>query len=114
MPTSRYNKSEGTVITDLRYKQKFNSRWLPSGISVLENPDLHYPTDIEKQDLTIASIRWKLGDRLYKLAHTYYGNSSYWWIIAFYNKKPTEQSIEIGDLIQVPTSLTDILSIYGV
>ena len=102
MATSRYEKSEETIITDLSYKQKFSSRWLPNGVFLLENPNLNYPSDIEKQDLTLVDVRWKLGDRLYKLAHT------------FYNKKPTEQSIEIGDLIQVPTSLTDILSIYGV
>lgn len=114
MTTSRYEKSEETVITDLSYKQKFSSRWLPNGVSLLENPNLNYPTVAEKQGITVAGIRWKLGDRLYKLAHEYYGDSGYWWVIAFYNKKPTEQSIAIGDLIEIPTSLTDILSIYGV
>ena len=114
MTTSRYEKSDKAINVSLGYKQKFSSRWLPSGIQLLTNPGLIYPSEEDKKNITVISARWKLGDRLYKLAHEYYEDSSYWWVIAFYNKKPTEQSIAIGDLIEIPMSLTDILAIYGV
>ena len=54
-----------------------------------------------------------MGDRYYKLADGYYGDSRYWWIIAWFNKKPTESHIKVGDIIRVPTSLGDILSAMG-
>ena len=53
------------------------------------------------------------GDRYDTLAQTYYGDSEYWWIIAWFNKKPTEQHIELGETILVPLFLDELLSIIG-
>ena len=39
---------------------------------------------------------WKLGDRFYKLADQYYGDPTLWWIIAWYNRMPTESHAEGG------------------
>ena len=65
--------------------------------------------DIEK----IAHL-WSLGDRYYKLAHKYYGDAELWWIIAWFNLKPTEAHVNIGDIIQIPVPLWKIRSAYGV
>tara|TARA_R100000908_G_scaffold54220_1_gene29467 strand:+ start:561 stop:893 length:333 start_codon:yes stop_codon:yes gene_type:complete len=57
---------------------------------------------------------WSEGDRYYKLAQLYYGDSSLWWVIAWFNKKPTEAHVNFGDLIYVPIPLEKALSYYGV
>ncbi len=56
---------------------------------------------------------WKAGDKLYKLAERYYGDSTSWWIIALYNSKPTEAHIRNGEIILVPTPVGAVLARYG-
>ncbi len=55
------------------------------------------------------SHMWKTGDRYYKLAEEYYGNSEYWWVIARYNKRPTESHLRKGDILLIPTPLEAVL-----
>ena len=54
---------------------------------------------------------WSVGDRFYKLAHKYYGDSKMWWVIARFNSKPTEAHLNLGDVIAIPVPLTDALRI---
>jgi len=55
-----------------------------------------------------------VGDRYFKLAHRFYGDSKLWWVIAWFNKKPTESHVDVGDLILIPTDLYQILNIFDV
>ncbi len=57
---------------------------------------------------------WGLGDRYYKLAHRYYGDTKMWWIIAWFNNKPTEAHINIGDTITIPMPLWKIRAAIGI
>ena len=57
---------------------------------------------------------WKTGDRYYKLAHKHYGDSKYWWVIAWYNKKPTESHVALGELVYIPLPLEDVLRFLGI
>ncbi len=52
---------------------------------------------------------FKHGDRLYKLSHQYYGDSAYWWIIAWFNNKPTDSHCKLGDEIMIPFPLEDVV-----
>ena len=56
---------------------------------------------------------WRRGDRYYKLAAEHYGDIGYWWLIALWNKKPTEADINFGDFIYIPTPLSDALKAAG-
>ena len=42
------------------------------------------------------------GDKLYKLAHRYYGSSGFFWIIAMFNNKPTDAHYNYGDIVLIP------------
>ena len=53
---------------------------------------------------------WKRGDKLYKLAYNYYGSLKFWWIIALWNRKPTDAHYKVGDVIQVPFPAEEIYS----
>jgi len=64
--------------------------------------------------LSVTSHIWTIGDRFYKLAHHYYGNSTVWWIIAHLNQKPTEAHCKLGDTIQIYTPLQEVLTYLGV
>ena len=114
--TSRYDNTENQILSDLDYKRvysdKFNKgrkQFIPKIASI----NIEYPTFDEILDLEFADHVWSMGDHYYKLADLYYGNSRLWWIIAWFNKKPTESHIEIGEIIRVPKSVGSILSAMG-
>lgn len=67
----------------------------------------------EKRQILEVSHIWKSGDRYYKLSVEHYGNPNYWWIIAYYNNKPTEASISIGDTIKIPKPLNVLLTLLS-
>ena len=51
-----------------------------------------------------------MGDRYFKLAYEYYGDSKLWWVIAWYNQKPSEADVKNGDTIFIPLPLDKVLS----
>ena len=61
----------------------------------------------DKIDLsTIPSTKyiWKKGDNLFKLANRFYSNKDYWWIISYFNQKPTDAEFELGEEILIPSA----------
>jgi hypothetical protein len=81
----------------------------------------HYSTPVFKDinvNLTNSIINyshiWREGDHYYKLADLYYNDAKLWWVIAFYNRKPTEQQINIGDTVLVPTPIEIVLQSFKV
>ena len=54
---------------------------------------------------------WKYGDMYWKLSSFYYGDPEFWWVIAGFNKKPTEAHNKIGDTIKIPIRLSDALQV---
>ena len=75
----------------------------------LETPNFRYPTSDELRGLTIVKHVWKAGDKFYKLAHEHYGDSTLWWVIAWYNKTPTESHLTVGSMISIPTPVQKLL-----
>ena len=52
---------------------------------------------------------YSTGDRLSKIAHKHYGDSRYWWVLAWFNGKPTDFHCKIGDIIEIPMPLDAVL-----
>jgi nucleoid-associated protein YgaU len=77
-------------------------------------PVLYQPTQEEFSSLQVVSHIWATGDRYHKLAHRYYNDSKLWWVIAWFNKKPTDSHVKNGDVIQVPFPLENVLTIFRV
>ena len=81
-------------------------------VTMLDRVHNPAPTEEElREDLEDFQVVYKLGDRLYKFAHKYYGNPEYWWIIAWYNNKPTDSHFRIGDTVYIPKDLQVALRI---
>ena len=94
------------------YKNLRDARYANT-IEHFSTPELKYPSgeDIEKFELNTHV--WGLGDRFYKLAYSAYGNSELWWVIAWFNKKPTDAHVKHGDMIYIPFPLEMVLASYG-
>lgn len=54
---------------------------------------------------------WKYGDTYWSLASRYYADSKLWWIIAGYNRKPSEALLKIGDVIKIPLSVSEVMQV---
>ena len=77
-------------------------------------PLLKYPTraEVSRENLEIVKYIWKENDKFYKLAYNFYGEAEYWWVIAWYNKAPTEFHITRGQTVFIPMPLDKILDLY--
>jgi nucleoid-associated protein YgaU len=93
-----------------RYQELLVRKKLPV-IVQMATPVTRDPTYNELGAITEIEHIWKTGDRLSKLAHTYYGNSEYWWVIARYNQAPTEGHLKRGMLLYIPTPINRALEI---
>lgn len=78
-------------------------------------PVLQHPTEEERAQLQRKTHIWKVGDTFSKLAYQYYdGALDLWYILAWYNERPTDAHVNVGDLIYVPFPLDMVLRIFGV
>jgi len=92
------------------WRDYFKKREVPF-IRHYTTPVLHH---VEKKDLSridTISIIWKVGTRYSKLAEKYYQDARLWWVIAQYNLKPTEAHVRVGDVIQIPTPIEEVLKV---
>ena len=73
---------------------------------------LSHPTIKQRKSLQKVRHTWRLGDRRYKLAHQHYGDSTLWWVIAWFNQAPTESHLEVGASVQIPAPIDKVLGIF--
>lgn len=71
--------------------------------------DLNYPSQKQVNQLKFIEHVWAQHDRYWRLSEKHYGDPNYWWVIAFFNQKPTESDVVIGETIIVPLPLERIL-----
>jgi len=112
MAVSRYGK-RGIIIND---DESYRERLKEAGqkfIRHYRSPSMSYPTPSEMNNLGAVRRVWRTGDRYFKIAHKYYGDSRLWWVIAWYNQKPTDAHVELGDIIYIPQPLDKVLSLLG-
>ena len=56
---------------------------------------------------------WTVGDHYWKLANDYYGDPGLWYLIAWYNQKPTEAHVKIGDSMAIPLPIQDVMRLFN-
>jgi len=109
---SRYTNEKIVNNDSDFYSSLIQKRGLKS-IAQLQTIVLKNPQIFERAALNTDTYIWKYGDRYYNLAFDYYGDPKLWWIIAWYNGYPTEASIKIGDVLDIPLSLEEIIQTLG-
>ena len=113
MSLSRFKEREIIRNADDDYKIVFQTRIPYNGLRQFSYEELKYPTSSEIALINKTQRVWGYGSRLYKLANEFYGDSSYWWVIAWFNKIPSEFSLRPGDSVYIPTPLGYVLTTYG-
>ncbi len=110
--SARYDDRE-LVVNDLKMYKSIMVRRGAKNITMFATPELLHPTLKEIEGLNLEAHRWTVGDRFYKLADRYYDDSRLWWVIAQFNKTPTEAHVKLGDLLYIPLPLERIMRAYG-
>jgi hypothetical protein len=109
---SRYEEREIFKNRQKLYNELFDERGV-NFVRQFSTPIFEYPTPAEFSQLNIETVPWSRGQRFWKIAETEYGNPELWWVIAWFNKKPTEAGIRLGDLILVPKPLDRVFNLLG-
>jgi nucleoid-associated protein YgaU len=110
---SRYEGRQRIINNLDLYREVLKNRGVRQ-VEQYTTPVLQYPDGKKISDLTVVDHIWSRGDHYYKLADLYYGDSTYWWVIAQFNQKPTEDQLSFGDIVMIPTPLESILEVYEV
>ena len=107
---SRYSERILSINDEEQYKNLLDKR----GVKNIEQ----YRTlekDVFEQKVydSIETVNyvWKYGDAYWKLATKIYGDPKYWYVIASFNKRPTESHNKIGDTLKIPLNLADALQV---
>ena len=105
---SRYTNVTRTNNDSDFYSPLTQKRGLKS-IQQMHTVVIKNPAIVERIALSTDTYIWSYVDRFHKLAFDYYGDPNLWWVIAWYNKKPTEAHVKLGDTIKIPHPLHKVL-----
>jgi nucleoid-associated protein YgaU len=92
------------------YKKKHKKR----GVSTVEHYETPEMTIIEQDILDSIDVYeyvWKQGDCFWRIAEDFYGVPENWWMIAEFNRTPTEAHLRVGQIIRIPVNLNDLLEL---
>lgn len=106
---SRYTDRKTGVNKNDQYEELFEDRNVKQ-IKQFRTPKLKYPSKEQIDNLTLVKYYWMTNDTYMKVAYKMYGNSSYWWIIAQFNRIPFEGDLRVGDTLFIPKPLARVLS----
>jgi hypothetical protein len=105
------NKTIPTIVNESPHYKELLDRRGVKRITHYVTPIFRHPTINQRASINTVGHVWAYGDRFYNLAHQYYGDARYWWVIAWWNGHPTEVSIQTGDFLDIPLDLNAALSI---
>ena len=109
---SRYGSRNIFLNNDDNYRKVFfKDRDIKETLQY-ETAVLDYPTNEEINQFQNITHAWTATDKLYNLSNDYYGTPGMWWVIAWYNKKPTEAHFNVGDVIYIPMPLEKVLEYF--
>jgi nucleoid-associated protein YgaU len=105
---SRYDTRQMFLNIGEKYENLMEKRNTKS-ILQYATANLTHPTSNEIANLSTVNHVWSEGDRFWKLADQYYNQPELWWVIAWFNRMPTEGQVKLGDIVVVPLPLSKIL-----
>ena len=105
----KYKDSDPVINDSDKYSNLFERREVKY---IKQYKTKIFDKDEQSQVETLRHV-WTKGDKFYKLSNQYYGNIECWWIIAFFNSKPTEAHLNYGDIIYIPVPLDAAKELFG-
>jgi len=106
-------KSSRIINNNIEFYEFLRKKRGVKNIRQYGTPRMRNPGVADRNFAQTTAHIWVYGDRYYKLADQYYGLADYWWVIAWWNGRPTEAGIQHGTAIEIPTNLEQALTILG-
>jgi nucleoid-associated protein YgaU len=107
---SRYNGRDRATNKNDMYKEVMENRGVNQVIQY-RTPILNFPSEEEIRSILTIDHIWVQGDKFWRLASSNYGDPRLWWVIAQFNRKPTEGHLNPGDVIKIPINLSEALGV---
>tara|TARA_Y100000114_G_C11763614_1_gene331577 strand:+ start:9426 stop:9773 length:348 start_codon:yes stop_codon:yes gene_type:complete len=109
---SNRNDFRDKVVSDSSLREKIFDRKFIESVTQYSRMKTNAPTSEQlKKDLTHVQKIFTMGDKMYKYAYEYYGDTNHWWVIAWYNNKPTDSHFNLGDTVYIPFPLDVAINI---
>jgi len=105
---SRYNGRDKAINKAEMYEKLLKQRGTQK-ILQYTTAQLKFPNEEEFNAIRTTEYVWKMGDKFWKIAYDHYGDTQLWWLIAQFNRKPTEGHMSPGDVLKIPIDLSVIL-----
>ena len=100
------NKYRQNILADSKLRDNIFDRINRDKVIQTTRLRLNEPTEQElRTELNTIEKIFSIGDRMYQYAYEIYGSVDYWWIIAWFNNKPTDAHIKVGEVIHIPIPL---------
>jgi nucleoid-associated protein YgaU len=106
-------KNKKTIINNAEFYDFLLRKRNTKTIEHYQTIKLKNPKVSDRMSVSTTNYVWKYGDRYYNIAKNYYGSTRYWWVIAWWNARPTEAHVSPGDLISIPLNLEAALEVLG-
>ena len=109
---SRFISREKAVNKKEQYDKLFKKRGVRRVVQY-RSPTATYVSDEDLLRVECYEVVWAATLTLELLAQQYYGNFAQWWVIAAFNRKPTESHFKVGDIVRIPRNLSLALQVLG-
>jgi len=109
----RYDNRSKRINQEPLYEEYFEKKDIIR-IRHYKTPKFKKITVQQRTQLVRTKHVWKIGDSYAKLSQKHYGSSKLWWAIAWYNGKPTDALLKVGDTIRIPFPVERVLGFFGV
>ena len=106
---SKRNENREILVNGVEEYQQFLRKRGLTSIRQLGKLKINETESYERARLDVIKHVVQSGDRMYKLAFKHYGDTRLWWVLAWYNKKPTDFHLKPGDVIDIPLPLKEVL-----
>ena len=112
---ARYDTTNPIALSELdeKYDYLFENR-SNKIINMTAMKQINAMTDAERSAVDTRRYTWRTSDRYWKIAERFYGDPRLWFIVAYFNKAPTEFHVSAGQSILIPTSPRFILEKLGI
>jgi nucleoid-associated protein YgaU len=107
------NSNRRTYFNTSKIYKEFRKKRGIKNIKQYMTADIEAVTKDLVRAMPATTHIWEYGDTFQKLASATYGDAEMWWVIAWYNQKPAEFTLRVGDIIRIPVELPEILLYYG-
>jgi hypothetical protein len=105
--SDRYNNYTNPIMVPNKLRPEIFHRRDLTEVRQYARLEFNSPDAEDQETMAIETHEriMAVGERMSKWAYEFYGSVEYWWVIAWYNKKPTDSHIQLGEVVSIPKDL---------